>query len=117
MWVSRISRTSASAMPLPVSRDFKPSNVVDGPGSISATPPGDCRIAVAMICGRPRKFRSTKSMPDARVAMVKNAEDDDGGGPEARIRRILRQLRRRRGSNGRHGLLIGLMDRRPQTWQ
>ena len=37
----------------------KVSSVVSGPGSTSATPAGPCRIPVAMICGRPRKWRST----------------------------------------------------------
>ncbi len=38
-------------MPFSASCDFSPARVVDGPGSMRATPPADWRMAVAMIPG------------------------------------------------------------------
>jgi hypothetical protein len=51
MCVSRIWRTSAMPIPLRSSVDRSVARLVDGPGSIRATPPGPWSTAVAMMFG------------------------------------------------------------------
>ena len=58
MCVSRIARTSANARPLSASLARSAGSVVDGPGSMSATPARRAESPVAMMPGWPRNSRS-----------------------------------------------------------
>src|SRR5689334_2829635 len=79
-------------MPPPSSAARSVGSVLVGPGSTSATPPGPCRTAVAMMWGTSRNWRSTNEMPGASVFMrtlfspPPTEHGDDGGGRHDRER-------------------------------
>src|SRR2546426_9641157 len=70
MCVRTSARTSAIDRPACSSSRRSVGSVLDGPGSMSATPPGPCTTAVAMMRGTPWKWRSTYDKPDASVIMM-----------------------------------------------
>ena len=67
MCVRRMARTSAMLIPACASSARSVGSELDGPGSMSATPPGPCSTTVAMIRGTLWNWRSKYERPVARV--------------------------------------------------